>query len=131
MERVAGIEPACAAWKAAVLPLNYTRACPRSYHTFFRLTYQTRTPTLRRQRLSALSSVNRWRPHGNLYRAFSTNERSHTNLSARGGASGTEKTSPPPCRIPPALPARAPSRGVEKRARYRPIHQPGIERESA
>jgi hypothetical protein len=25
MERVAGIEPACAAWKAAVLPLNYTR----------------------------------------------------------------------------------------------------------
>jgi hypothetical protein len=26
MERVAGIEPACAAWKAAVLPLNYTRA---------------------------------------------------------------------------------------------------------
>ena len=28
MERVAGIEPACAAWKAAVLPLNYTRAMP-------------------------------------------------------------------------------------------------------
>jgi hypothetical protein len=26
LERVAGIEPACAAWKAAVLPLNYTRA---------------------------------------------------------------------------------------------------------
>jgi hypothetical protein len=25
MERVTGIEPACAAWKAAVLPLNYTR----------------------------------------------------------------------------------------------------------
>lgn len=25
MERVAGIEPAYAAWKAAVLPLNYTR----------------------------------------------------------------------------------------------------------
>ncbi len=25
LERVAGIEPACAAWKAAVLPLNYTR----------------------------------------------------------------------------------------------------------
>ena len=26
MERVAGIEPACSAWKADVLPLNYTRA---------------------------------------------------------------------------------------------------------
>lgn len=26
LERVTGIEPACAAWKAAVLPLNYTRA---------------------------------------------------------------------------------------------------------
>ena len=25
MERVMGIEPTCAAWKAAVLPLNYTR----------------------------------------------------------------------------------------------------------
>ena len=25
MERVAGIEPACSAWKADVLPLNYTR----------------------------------------------------------------------------------------------------------
>jgi hypothetical protein len=25
MERVKGIEPSCAAWKAAVLPLNYTR----------------------------------------------------------------------------------------------------------
>ena len=29
MERVAGIEPACAAWKAAVLPLNYTRVICR------------------------------------------------------------------------------------------------------
>ncbi len=25
MERVKGIEPSCAAWKAAVLPLNYAR----------------------------------------------------------------------------------------------------------
>ena len=25
LERVMGIEPTCAAWKAAVLPLNYTR----------------------------------------------------------------------------------------------------------
>jgi hypothetical protein len=25
MERVMGIEPTCAAWEAAVLPLNYTR----------------------------------------------------------------------------------------------------------
>jgi hypothetical protein len=25
MERVAGIEPACTAWKAVILPLNYTR----------------------------------------------------------------------------------------------------------
>jgi hypothetical protein len=25
MERVRGIEPPCAAWEAAVLPLNYTR----------------------------------------------------------------------------------------------------------
>ncbi len=25
LERVAGIEPACSAWKADVLPLNYTR----------------------------------------------------------------------------------------------------------
>ncbi len=30
-QRVAGIEPACAAWKAAILPLNYTRT--RSYCT--------------------------------------------------------------------------------------------------
>ncbi len=26
MERVKGIEPSCEAWKASVLPLNYTRA---------------------------------------------------------------------------------------------------------
>ena len=26
LERVMGIEPTCAAWEAAVLPLNYTRA---------------------------------------------------------------------------------------------------------
>jgi hypothetical protein len=25
VERVKGIEPSCAAWEAAVLPLNYTR----------------------------------------------------------------------------------------------------------
>ena len=32
MERVKGIEPSCAAWKAAVLPLNYTRTeVPASY----------------------------------------------------------------------------------------------------
>ena len=30
VERVKGIEPSCAAWKAAVLPLNYTRIGPRS-----------------------------------------------------------------------------------------------------
>lgn len=43
LERVAGIEPACAAWKAAVLPLNYTRdlvdptigqAAGKAIHTF-------------------------------------------------------------------------------------------------
>ncbi len=28
LERVKGIEPSCAAWKAAVLPLNYTRKTP-------------------------------------------------------------------------------------------------------
>ena len=28
VERVAGIEPASSAWKAEVLPLNYTRAAP-------------------------------------------------------------------------------------------------------
>ena len=27
MERVTGIEPALSAWKAGVLPLNYTRIC--------------------------------------------------------------------------------------------------------
>ena len=30
MERVGGIEPPCAAWKAAVLPLNYTRKVGRA-----------------------------------------------------------------------------------------------------
>ena len=30
MERVKGIEPSCAAWEAAVLPLNYTRQCQLS-----------------------------------------------------------------------------------------------------
>lgn len=29
LERIAGIEPTCSAWKADVLPLNYTRVCPR------------------------------------------------------------------------------------------------------
>ena len=37
LERVAGIEPASSAWKAEVLPLNYTRkpsdACQPSGHT--------------------------------------------------------------------------------------------------
>jgi hypothetical protein len=28
-ERVKGIEPSCAAWEAAVLPLNYTRVCEK------------------------------------------------------------------------------------------------------
>ena len=26
LERVKGIEPSCAAWEAAILPLNYTRS---------------------------------------------------------------------------------------------------------
>jgi DNA topoisomerase IB len=30
LERVKGIEPSCAAWEAAVLPLNYTRLAPES-----------------------------------------------------------------------------------------------------
>lgn len=30
MERVAGIEPAYSAWKADILPLNYTRARTRA-----------------------------------------------------------------------------------------------------
>ena len=30
LERVAGIEPASSAWKAEVLPLNYTRHTPRN-----------------------------------------------------------------------------------------------------
>ena len=29
LERIAGIEPTCSAWKADVLSLNYTRVCPR------------------------------------------------------------------------------------------------------
>ena len=29
LERIAGIEPTCSARKADVLPLNYTRVCPR------------------------------------------------------------------------------------------------------
>ena len=29
LERIVGIEPTCSAWKADVLPLNYTRMCPR------------------------------------------------------------------------------------------------------
>ena len=29
LERIAGIEPTCSAWKADVLPLNYTRVCSR------------------------------------------------------------------------------------------------------
>ncbi len=32
LERVAGIEPAYSAWKADVLPLNYTRCVIRSFH---------------------------------------------------------------------------------------------------
>ena len=32
MERVAGIEPAFTAWKAVILPLNYTRMPSQSYH---------------------------------------------------------------------------------------------------
>ncbi len=31
MERVMGIEPTISAWKAEVLPLNYTRTSPVSY----------------------------------------------------------------------------------------------------
>ena len=37
MERVMGIEPTSSAWKAEVLPLNYTRRCrargPKTYHS--------------------------------------------------------------------------------------------------
>ena len=31
MERVMGIEPTQPAWKAGILPLNYTRTCQRLY----------------------------------------------------------------------------------------------------
>ncbi len=40
MERVAGIEPASSAWKAEVLPLNYTRKT--SYQANQRLNKQSR-----------------------------------------------------------------------------------------
>ncbi len=33
MERVKGIEPSCSAWKADVLPLNYTRKTEESHST--------------------------------------------------------------------------------------------------
>ena len=36
LERVTGIEPALSAWKAGVLPLNYTRLC-RGYCTSFQM----------------------------------------------------------------------------------------------
>jgi hypothetical protein len=32
LERVKGIEPSYSAWKAAALPLSYTRARPFNYH---------------------------------------------------------------------------------------------------
>jgi hypothetical protein len=32
MERVKGIEPSYSAWKAAALPLSYTRVPPMNYH---------------------------------------------------------------------------------------------------
>ena len=32
MERVKGIEPSYSAWKAAALPLSYTRLWPINYH---------------------------------------------------------------------------------------------------
>ncbi len=32
LERVKGIEPSYSAWKAAALPLSYTRARPLNYH---------------------------------------------------------------------------------------------------
>jgi hypothetical protein len=32
LERVKGIEPSYSAWKAAALPLSYTRAQPINYH---------------------------------------------------------------------------------------------------
>jgi hypothetical protein len=32
LERVKGIEPSYSAWKAAALPLSYTRAPPINYH---------------------------------------------------------------------------------------------------
>jgi len=32
LERVKGIEPSYSAWKAAALPLSYTRAPPFNYH---------------------------------------------------------------------------------------------------
>ena len=37
VERVMGIEPTCSAWKADILPLNYTRACQLC--NFIMLTY--------------------------------------------------------------------------------------------
>ena len=36
MERVMGIEPTCSAWKADILPLNYTRGSPETI-TLYRL----------------------------------------------------------------------------------------------
>ena len=51
MERVAGIEPASSAWKAEVLPLNYTRRINRNNYL----------PTLRNAQLFKMvrSSLNK------------------------------------------------------------------------
>ena len=35
MERITGVEPAYAAWEAAVLPMNYIRICRILYQTHF------------------------------------------------------------------------------------------------
>src|SRR5258708_5752148 len=55
LERVKGIEPSYSAWKAAALPLSYTRARPLNYHTSeaastaMQLVWRLKRPLFRRR----------------------------------------------------------------------------------
>jgi hypothetical protein len=67
LERVKGIEPSYSAWKAAALPLSYTRARPINYHgRQAASTAMSGFGPLGRPRRRPLFPRRRWRPAGAL-----------------------------------------------------------------
>ena len=115
LERVAGIEPASSAWKAAALPLCYTRR----YFSPFGWTLP-----FDRRRLAGISlfrptapSPNWAKAKGRWWRRLDSNQRRHSSADLQSAAIDRSATPPTvsPAFIRPSSPLSGPSPPAEKR----------------